>query len=512
MGKKKIMGWDRWGAHNHNFVERAEDLYGAARLGRYFQYVGAHSTFTPNMWRECHIFGRPADDIFEYHPKASVELETAFGAPGKEPPEVFFDFRDCFKEVTYESAPRAVVVEAFGRLVGLWIPERESLLLSDWSHNQKCVLWGAYLFPQLVEQLGITPLPPKKGRPKRPRVTITMGTDPEFELLCRGQVIPASREVCDPDFDKEIGVDGAGTQVELRPEPGSPREVVAALRKLINEFAREYKDFDLAPRGNRYPCGGHIHFGGLPAEFTPSKEALEILDDFLGRPTLDLSGEARGGYRRLSAWEGKRWGFEYRTPPAAVFANPKISRITLKLARNLMAAYLSRTVIEYDDPPSLEDYVRVGELSKKEAEYFLRFLRHPERRHIRAAWGAPAPPRQRTAAIITFRDEWDGAIQHALAHAIRERVRRGHMRRPKLILYGLRYDRGYVATIPITDTATPMGVLDDDPPYSEVDEDGQVWVGLPYIFRKAVTHVDIVEAVARAIVRHVRRLQRKGEV
>lgn len=86
------------------------------------------------------------------------------------------------------------------------------------------------------------------------------------------------------------------------------------------------------------------------------------------------------------------------------------------------------------------------------------------------------------------------------------------MRRPGLVLYGLHHDRGYVATIPITDTATPMGVLDDDPPYSEVDEDGQVWVGLPYIFRNAATHADIVEAVARAIVRHVRRLQRKGEV
>ncbi|MEN3051337.1 MAG: hypothetical protein ABC596_05965 [Candidatus Methanosuratincola petrocarbonis] len=310
---------------------------------------------------------------FGYRKVGAVELTMeGEAAPQQSPPEEFFDFRNLRPHnVSSVTAPPAVEVWGAGKLIGLWLHERESLFLSDWSYDMECVRWGVYFFPQLVQKLGIKPL----RRRRRPRILateVTVGADLEFELL-----------VIEDPFCR-----AGGGQVKLRPKPGSPSEVVRSLRDLIKDFAEEYEEYDLSPQGDTYPCEGHIHLGGLPPLSTPPRRLLEILDDFLGRPSLPLSGKAHGSYKELSAWEAKPNGLEYRSLPAAVFANPKITKITLKLARNLAWAYLQKSVLEYNDPPTAEDYRRLGKLTAREVEYFLAFLRNPERRPIRAAWGA----------------------------------------------------------------------------------------------------------------------------
>jgi hypothetical protein len=48
-----------------------------------------------------------------------------------------------------------------------------------------------------------------------------------------------------------------------------------------------------------------------------------------------LSGKVReqSKYYKLSAYETKPWGFEYRTPPAAIFSTPHMLRMALTYFR-----------------------------------------------------------------------------------------------------------------------------------------------------------------------------------
>ncbi|WP_211230125.1 putative amidoligase domain-containing protein, partial [Desulfovirgula thermocuniculi] len=306
--------------------------------------------------------------------------------------DIFYDWRGyVYKD---EAGEPCVVVYVNDRFAGLYLPRLRSLYATDWSHNWKSVQLARKVIPRLASALGLKPLTEAEKRKalrefatstlsKNSRVTV--GGDPEFEMW-RGNTLVSADDYL--DMGDSIGTDGARNQVELRPAPGTPSQVVRSLRELIKEFAKRFPKYDLDAAGHKYPCGGHIHIGGIP-DREPPGELLELLDDFIGKPSLPLSGEARGDYRRLSAWEDKPWGFEYRTPPAAVFSNPRVARTVLKLARNLVTKFYSGRALEYNDPPGVEDYIRVGGLTEREAAYLVEFFRQgvPRSLRIRAAWG-----------------------------------------------------------------------------------------------------------------------------
>lgn len=413
------------------------------------------------------------------------------------PPPVFYDWNGGNIEYDEDGEP-AVRINVNNRFAGFYFPRFQSLYATDWSHDRDCVETAKLVLPRLVEALKIKPLD-GAAREKalkhqlkflKRSVRVTLGCDPEFEMRRGSRVVRANRYL---DYGGKIGVDGAGNQVELRPDAGTPSQVVKSLRGLIREFAERFPAYELDAAGNHYPCGGHIHIGGIP-DSEPSSKLLEILDDFIGKPSLPLSGAARGGYLCLSAWEEKPWGFEYRTPPAAIFANPKIARIVLKLVRNLVTRYYREQKIEYNDHPEMEDYVRVGGLTEKEAIYLMNFFRQecPDRLHMRAAWGIERPKRN---LEVIFRDDWLPERKQWFRRALQKKLREG-----EIVLYGLASSRGFVATIFIPGLQG-LGVLCDSLPYPPVDDRGRLWVGLPWSIRMEdvpeTTLQKVVDAVAR---------------
>ena len=259
-------------------------------------------------------------------------------------------------------------------------------------------------------------------------VKLTLGGDPEFELLdiYSGRIIHAAQLIEDPDNDNPIGVDGAGYQVELRPAPANnPTKLVKNIMALLHKFSESYKGYDLSVQGHRYPLGGHIHFGGID----PAPEFLRLLDRYLAEPMWNENGEARGGYKRLSAYEWKDWGFEYRSLPSAYLVTPLIANITLKIA-----LYLAQEYFTYGRKPKCEpDDLFKRILTPYECEKFWKFCRGCYRkiyRRILKRWGVEVGKRISEAIL---QDEWNYYIDIKLIG--------------DLMLYGLHKDRGNVIFI-----------------------------------------------------------------
>ncbi len=492
--------WSRKDRDNY-FCERAREFYEQAQLWKYFRVVTSHhSDFFENIGeRECHIYFRTRDDYLPIKKVDGIALEVEPGTPG-----VFYDWMLGDRILLYGHQAVVIVDKLRGRRLGLWLPEKEVLFLTDWSHNSLCVRAAVPAFKQLVEKLGIKPLfEDEKQQKRRPKINITVGADPEFELInSNGGVTYACRVITDSGYCEPIGLDGAEDQVELRPEPGTPAAVVKNIRELVNRFANEYKEYDLSPVGDTLPCGGHIHIGGVP---DVTGDLISLLDDFIGKPTARLSGSARGDYGGLGNYEMKEYGFEYRTPPALIFSNPRIARIMLKLARNLVERYFTEDEIEYNDQPTVEDYKKVGGLTDKEVQYFMSFTKNPTRKTMRAAWGAPTLKRKSRTLGVEFRDEWAEYVKNKLCRALIMLFKKAHCKRPRrLVLYGLRSDRGEVATIPIEG----MDLIDNVVRCSG-NTSNAIWIGLPYSFRLDPFDADEqVMVVAKAIVRYVRKVMR----
>jgi hypothetical protein len=159
------------------------------------------------------------------------------------------------------------------------------------------------------------------------KVRITLGADPEFELVVGGEVVSASRilreDVHLPWGD--IGVDGAGYPLELRPVPSeSAKELVANVGRLLLAVPEVVGGWP-STLCEIYAIGGHIHIGGIKEG--DYREVAGALDTTLGDVFYDLSPgvRIRQGYGRRGDWRPQRWGVEYRTPPASVWAHPRVA-------------------------------------------------------------------------------------------------------------------------------------------------------------------------------------------
>ncbi len=200
----------------------------------------------------------------------------------------------------------------------------------------------------------------------------------------------------------------------------------------------------------------------------------------------------------MSKWESKPWGFEYRTPPAAIFATPRITKIALKLCQNLAITSLKRDSVTYGCPPSLLDYMTTGGLTKLEAEYLLLTLTiRPETKlPMRVAWGVshslkPSPR-------IWFRDDWapqNKEIYNTIIGKLPKKT-------PDIIIYGLNEGRGNVATIPIPG----FTVIEHRHP-DDTEEDGCIWIGLPWELRVKTLDKTIATTIINAIKKHVKHIK-----
>jgi hypothetical protein len=313
---------------------------------------------------------------------------------------------------------------------------------------------------------------------------LTLGGDPEFEVIYDGEVVPASDLSIfrDGDLDYPIGTDGASHTAELRPDCAySPEEYVENFLALVKEVKEA--NVLLSVQGDTYALGGHIHIGSpnsLVVQVLKDEveRFVEVLDDFVGRVLLPTSGRARGSYACLGAYELKSYGWEYRTPPASYYADLEMVRIVYKLTKGLVETLLQEGELSYetlrDGRAAREEYLRF--LTEEEVEYFLSF---PEK------WAKGeiiplVPMGEIPPVLFAFRDEWDYDNMWPFKKAIKDLP----VKRPvKLVLYGLAQRRGDYFTIP---TAPDEWRLKEEFPKVPFIEGAipEVWVGVPYRFRR----------------------------
>lgn len=344
------------------------------------------------------------------------------------------------------------------RLAGYYIPNKNSWLVGHWTwHRHYIEIILAHVFPQFVELLGIGPnehsIAAERSVKTVERITVSVGADPEFELIKDNEVINASTLGIRNSLSTDIGQDGSSSQIELRPRPGSPAAVTRNIKKLVSKFANQFPGYDLSDEGARYPLGGHIHVGlGYQVDVNP--DLVKILDDFIGKPTINLSGDARGSYKSLGAWRKQPHGFEYRTTPASIFQDATMTYVTFRLIKNLCEKFFNQEEIKYSDKPTVQDYVTVGGLTDKQAKYFRSFCKgYKPAKSMLASWKintkvekveSPRPDVLRPR--IEFRDEWRSAVADEVRTAISDMAWDG-----TISLYGLSRDRGSTgATISIS--------------------------------------------------------------
>jgi hypothetical protein len=387
------------------------------------------------------------------------------------------DWEDEYEDFVYEyDLPEFVGLDLKGEAVRLITARtrRRILVVSEnawhnrWEEVKKYLLECGYA----------------KTEPWTREISLTLGGDPEFEVIVDGEVVPADSLFIfrDGDIYEPIGTDGARSTAELRPDPAySPEEYVENFLALVERVKEE--GVLLSVQGDTYALGGHIHIGSPDSYIVQVLQGeverfVQVLDDFVGRVLLPTSGRARGSYARLGAYELKEYGWEYRTVPASIYADLEMVRITYKLVKGLVEALLREGEISYetldDGRAKDEEYLRF--LTPQEAEYFLSFPQKWAQGEI-----IPLVPMGGIPPVLfAFRDEWDEDNILVFKEALKDLP----VERPvKLVLYGLAKQRGDVFALP---TAPEKWRLKEDFPKTPFIGGAipEVWIGIPYRFRK----------------------------
>jgi hypothetical protein len=281
------------------------------------------------------------------------------------------------------------------------------------------------------------------GRP------IKIGCDPEFELLDEG-----GRHVDAGNYYQmrgQIGTDAVTDILELRPfATEEPELLVNRIRNLIASVYYDRKRISVS--GHRRALGGHIHI----SEVAPEASLVQMLDDFVGRYFVELSGDARGDFKELGQVAEKEHhghgGFEYRTPPSAVFHNPRVTGIIMKLVKTLCEE-LRRGDIEYETDAAgralpAEFEKRIGEDNARRLFEFVEMY-NVQLRETRGTntpieidvegWRIPQSQIQ-----LDMRDDWCEECREAVVDAINEVQQDPRFADcdARFMVFGMRADRG----------------------------------------------------------------------
>ena len=437
---KTIVG-QRIALNRNELVERIKDII--PYTNEYFSSWHSHDTFEHNeepyiLPNAIYVYARGLLKVNVIN-RINITYDDRI-------PAVFFEQSDNFEHVnTSDERDKAIKISVNKQSVGYYLININTLVLSDCTHNSDAEHVFRSIWPELVRELGLLPIDTSKDIRFYDVHEITVGCDPEFEmidLMDDNNIIDAS-DIIDGNTRTKIGVDGAGDQVEVRPDPGTPIKVTQNIRNLIKKFSEDYPDYDLTDRGDIHPLGGHIHIG-IGMQYNAPDKLIELLDDFIGKPTIELSGEAREDYKELGQVRSQPHGFEYRTCPAAVFQNPAASCIVMKLAKNLVEKFVNAETMTYRNRPTIDDYIEVGGLSKQQATYFWNFCRVNFRpaKSIVAAWRIKKTLPTLYEPTIVFKDVWSED-----AKAIIQRILSGQnikfKREITIEYYGIKEKRGF---------------------------------------------------------------------
>lgn len=363
-----------------------------------------------------------------------------------------------------------------GKSCGFFIEDHNVLIASDWTHSISNLPAVKAIIGNLIEHKILSPA---RRKPMK-KLSIKLGCDPELEQLASPNGYTVVSPTVNHSTSTEIGVDGAGSQIGLRPGAyTTPENIVTKIKALIEQLP------PVGIVGDRFPLGGHIHVGGIKY----SKEAIKLLDDFIGKLSAKTSGDARGSYKNLGAYETKSYGFEYRSPSSTWLHNPEIARITFKLTKQLMVLGHSAGGIEYEldssGVPSLASYEKL--LTTDEAIEFISFHKNykKEFKPINYNWGVePVVPR---VSRITFRDDWGGFAERRFRAAFTE-ISHDY----PLYFYGLREDRGdAVGNFEIEDYETVY--------YHPHPSESGFWFGIPLSIRRSDSPTRVSAFTVRAL-------------
>jgi len=385
--------------------------------------------------------------------------------------DIFFDQRGQSLDLSVFKPQKVVAIYVAGRRAGLYFTENQFLVASDWTHNLECIRTLSQLMPYLSKVFKKKP-----KMPPRPNFSLKFGADPEFEVIdSSGRVVSASGIITGgTDPRQEIGRDGAGSQVELRPRPESDLwKFITNVRNILKRFAAEYPRYSLSAQGDTYPLGGHIHLS-LP----PDRNVLALLDNWIGDKVIHLSGGARGSYKKLSAYETKPWGFEYRTPPAAIFLKPQVLFAVLKIMKAVLKGYFSYEGVSLYPTP--EEIARLK--IEKEWEILNRFIgEYPKMsKDVLKQWRIKVKVEPRVDVI--FRDDWAPEVRDFVRALFLDKVK-GLVKKVnakgifKIVFFGFKSERGSVCNF-------------DSDLFEKIDfsypvEAGEVAFGFPYSIRVA---------------------------
>jgi hypothetical protein len=448
----------KWGVINNFPGEDTEDCQNQFELylHPYFRKAGSHcmgldEPFIANFFTRCSF--PPHGDLVS--------------VIGEDVERTFYDTHIGHVSEFIMGSPNIKIV--YNNVVaGVLCPKTQTLWATDWTHDRYMRPATQTIITKLVE-LGLLrpvseseyeepqPDPKEPEKITYPEYSVTMGCDPEFEVVENGRVRQATQRLGrsfnfnHPEFGN-FGLDGAGDQVELRPSPGEPETVVKNIRELLGLFgAKSLGEYTIAPSSDRFPCGGHIHIGVQPRPpFQFYSVLIGVLDDFIGLPTKRLNGERRGNgnYGSIHDWSEQNHGIEYRTPPGTIFRSPELGRVVLQLGYNLAYVLANARELEYESNITVETLVSVGGLKKEDAEFFLHECgKEPPNcdECLLAAWGVVVE-KPKPQVVVEFGEEWTPEVQRYvrsfLENAQPDKVVRLHF-------FGLSKERGNVYTFKV---------------------------------------------------------------
>ncbi|MGC8766970.1 MAG: putative amidoligase domain-containing protein [Brevinematia bacterium] len=437
-------------------------------VGDYFFTGGSHIDHNLNLDNIkcpavfCYSTIEGILDFFEKNCLIGCPFHKEYHLTKKVEDEVFFDWNDT--EDILDKAGCKIYVN--GKVAGVICHKLKLLHLTDWTHLE----YGAkYLSEFLKEE--IIPYWKLKKIKINPKKSFKLGLDIEFEELNSFEKYDPIPTKVSGGLNDKIGKDGSGDQVELRPDPSKcPQALVKKVKDLLKKV-----NAPLSWKGDKFPLGAHIHFG-LPEKycFPHNYQVIsKLLDEVIGKFFIDLSGEARGSYKALTAYKSKPWGFEYRSLPAYVFATPELALIVLKLVKKSIKYLLENQCIEINDGKELWNKL----LSHKEIKKLEFYIENQDKVHflINQNWKLPKPK-----VKVFFSDDWDPKIKDYVKELIvkKEKIFQKY-NVFRLHLFGFKQERGIVSNIPLTN----CNIIDNFPPFNDNESMEFMSIGFPYKFR-----------------------------
>lgn len=158
-------------------------------------------------------------------------------------------------------------------------------------------------------------------------MSLSLGSDPELIFTDSSGLLVGANSVLSGGTNAPFGCDGASSIAELRPGVAqTPRTMVHQLQSLMRQELETNSQLASINwwAGNQVcgrDIGGHIHLGGDFAQSSSGRDSIVRGLDQILSPIVILVEDAdqararrSGGYGQLGAYEGKSYGFEYRTP------------------------------------------------------------------------------------------------------------------------------------------------------------------------------------------------------